>query len=198
VVDRAVPGKNQNYITPENLVPDKMLPYPWESCIISGGGWSWVRDAKYMTGFQVVQLLVDVVAKGGNLLLNIAPGPDGTWDPGAYQMLDEVAQWMKLNSEAIYATRPLEPYKEGKVCLTQKNSNTVYLIYLPDSDEKEIPPMICISTYCPCEDANVTLLGTNTKMKWERVGKGFIAFIPESLQKNPPCMNAWVIKISSR
>ena len=38
VVDRAVYGKHQNYLTPENRVPDQILPYPWESCIIAGGG----------------------------------------------------------------------------------------------------------------------------------------------------------------
>ncbi len=47
VVDRAVEGKNQNYLTPENRVPEVALPFPWESCIIAGGGWSWVPDAKY-------------------------------------------------------------------------------------------------------------------------------------------------------
>ena len=75
VVDRAVPGKNQNYLTPENRVPDKALGYPWESCIIAGGGWSWVPEANYMSGRQAVHMLVDIVAKGGNLLLNVAPGP---------------------------------------------------------------------------------------------------------------------------
>ena len=77
VVDRAVPGKNQNYLTPENRVPEKPFPYPWESCIIAGGGWSWVPEAKYMSGRQPVHMLVDIVAKGGNLLLNVAPGPQG-------------------------------------------------------------------------------------------------------------------------
>lgn len=39
VVERAVEGKNQNYLTPENQIPTEALPYPWESCIISGGSW---------------------------------------------------------------------------------------------------------------------------------------------------------------
>ena len=71
VVDRAVHGKNQNYLTPENRVPEKALPYPWESCIISGGGWAHTPGAKYMSGREGVHLLVDIVAKGGNLLLNM-------------------------------------------------------------------------------------------------------------------------------
>ena len=84
VVDRAVYGKNQNYLTPENRVPQQALPYPWESCIISGGGWSYTPDAKYMSGREAVQMLVDIVAKGGNLLLNIAPSPEGEWQQGAH------------------------------------------------------------------------------------------------------------------
>ena len=83
VVDRAVPGKNQNYLTPENTVPEQTLPYPWESCIISGGGWSWVPPEKavYKTPRATYPYACDIVSKGGNLLLNIAPGPNGEWHP---------------------------------------------------------------------------------------------------------------------
>ena len=105
VVDRAVEGKNQNYLTPENTVPDKALPYPWESCIIAGGGWSYVADAKYMSGQKAIHMLIDIVSKGGNLLYNIAPGPDGTWHDEAYRLLEEMGEWMKINGEAIYSKR---------------------------------------------------------------------------------------------
>lgn len=95
VVDRAVHGKNQNYLTPENRVPARTLPYPWESCIISGGGWSHTPNASYMSGREGIQLLVDIVAKGGNLLLNVAPGPEGEWQKGAYDLLEEYRNgWM--------------------------------------------------------------------------------------------------------
>jgi alpha-L-fucosidase len=198
VVDRAVPGKNQNYLTPENEVPDHMLFYPWESCIISGGGWSWVKDATYMSPNKLVHLLVDIVAKGGNLLLNIAPGPDGSWDRGAYDMLEAMGQWIKVNGEAIYGTRPQPPFKEGKICLTAKKDGTVYAIYLADEDEKEMPAMIGMTEYCPEEDAVITLLDTETPLLWSKVGKGFMARVPEALQKNPPCQEAWVFKITKQ
>jgi alpha-L-fucosidase len=195
VVDRAVPGKNQNYLTPENQVPGKTLPFPWESCIIAGGGWSWVPDAKYMTGHKAIHLLVDIVAKGGNLLLNIAPGPDGNWDEGAYRLLDEMGTWMKINGEAIYGTRAIEPYKEGNVCLTKKHDGTLYLIYLADEDEETMPSMINLSVLCPADQANVSIPGSETKLEWFRVDKGFAVLIPEALQKNPPCKEALVVKI---
>jgi len=196
VVDRAVTGKNQNYLTPENTVPDKALAYPWESCIISGGGWSWTHGAKYMSGQKLVHLLVDVVSKGGNLLLNIAPGPDGQWDPAAYKMLDEMAKWMKINSEAIYDTRAMKPYKENNICFTQKKDGTVFLIYLADENQKQMPEKIEIGSFCPAGNATIELLGTKTKLKWTKNKKGFTVFIPRKIRENPPCEHAWSFKIS--
>ncbi len=196
VVDRAVHGKNQNYLTPENTVPDKTLPYPWESCIISGGSWSWIPDAKYMSPRKVVHMLCDIVCKGGNLLLNIAPGPDGAWDPGAYEMLEGVGEWMDVNSEAIYKTHPIEPYKEGKVCFTQVEDGTVYLIYLADEKEEFPPSKIWSSLFQPPKGAKMKLLGSDTEIPWEKIGDGFVANLPESLTGMPSKGIAWVLKIS--
>lgn len=196
VVDRAVPGKNQNYLTPENRVPDKALGYPWESCIIAGGGWSWVPEAKYMSGRRAVHMLVDIVAKGGNLLLNVAPGPQGQWHDGAYTLFKDIGSWMKVNNEAIYGTRVLPPYKEGQVCLTQKKDGTVFAIYLAEENETGMPSKIWMSSICPDKKATVSLLGLDHQLKWEKVGNGFVVEIPEQFQKLPPCKYAWVVKIS--
>lgn len=195
VVDRAVPGKNQNYLTPENVVPDRTLPYPWESCIISGGGWSYTPDAKYLSGRKAIHLLVDVVAKGGNLLLNIAPGPDGTWQQGAFDLLKEYAAWMKINSEAIYGTRPLPPYKEGKICFTRGKDSSVYLIYLADEGES-LPEKICLEAFKLSPKAKITALGSAVKIKWRPAGKGFELLIPDNLRNNPPSKYAWVFRLS--
>lgn len=196
VVDRAVEGPHQNYLTPENRVPDAMLPYPWESCIIAGGGWSYVPNAKYKSTRELVHLLIDIVAKGGNLLLNVGPGPDGTWHAEAYERFEQIGEWMKVNSEAIYETRAIAPYKEGKVCLTRKKTGAVYAIYLGDDDEKTPPAKISLSSIRPDEKAKLTLLGVDEELKWERVGKGFMVEIPDQIQKNPPCDHAWVVKLS--
>ena len=196
VVDRAVQGKHQNYLTPENRVPDKMLPYPWESCIIMGGGWSYTPDAVYKLARELVHMLVDIVAKGGNLLLNIGPGPDGTWQEEAYDRLEEIGDWMKVNKEAIYDSHPMAPYKEGKVCLTKQRDGTVYCIYLGDEEEESPPSKIWLSTNCPAEDAQMTMLGIDGYLEWEKVGRGFLVTIPESVRRKPPCDYAWTIKIS--
>ncbi|MEN8122881.1 MAG: alpha-L-fucosidase [Bacteroidota bacterium] len=196
VVDRAVFGKNQNYLTPENTVPEKELPYPWESCIIAGGGWSYSPNAKYMSGHKAIHMLVDIVCKGGNLLFNIGPGPDGTWHDDAYKLLDDMGDWIKVNGDAIYGTRAIAPYKESKVCYTnKKNSNTVYAIYMADKDENKMPAVIAIESFVPEAGTKVSLLGSKEKLVWKKNGNGIIIEIPEKLQNKPPGKYAWSFKI---
>jgi alpha-L-fucosidase len=196
VVDRAVHGKNQNYLTPENRVPKKELPYPWESCVISGGGWSHTKGAKYMSGRTGVQMLVDIVSKGGNLLLNIAPTPEGEWQQGAYDLLKEYENWMKVNSEAIYNSRVLFPYKEENICRVQQQDGRAYFFYLAKEGEKKMPSKIEITSNQPDKEAIVTLLGYKKPLKWEKTKNGFIVSIPKKLQNNPPCNYVWTIKVN--
>lgn len=193
VVDRAVYGKNQNYLTPENRVPEHALPYPWESCIVAGESWSWKPDAKYITSTEAVHMLVDIVIKGGNLLLNIGPGPQGQWHDEAYKLLEDIGGWMKVNSEAIYGTRALEPYKEGKVCISKKGSNTIYIYYLADEGER-LPSQIGMINFALPEKARVQLVGTGASIKWTRTGKGFNVIIPEKVRNNPPSKYVVVLK----
>lgn len=197
VVDRAVHGKNQNYLTPENRVPEKPLPYPWESCIISGGGWSHTKDATYMNGREGIQLLVDIVAKGGNLLLNVAPTPEGEWQQGAYDLLKEFGEWLKINGEGIYNSKVLEPFKENNICMTQQQNGDTYFFYLCGEKETVMPKEIEINSNKPSNKAVVNLLGSNKALKWQQTEKGFRVSIPEELRKNPPCNYVWVIKVSS-
>jgi alpha-L-fucosidase len=196
VVDRAVYGKNQNYLTPENRVSEKALPYPWESCIISGGGWSFTPNAKYMSPREAVHLLIDIVAKGGNLLLNVAPGPDGAWQQGAYDLLEQMGAWLKVNGEAIYGSRAIAPYAEGRVRMTSQRNGSVFFIYLADAPDAGMPREIRVASHRPAEGAEVTLLGTNARLSWRVEGDGFVAAIPDQIRTNPPCQHAWTIKVS--
>ncbi len=97
VVDRSVHGPFENYRTPEQSIPDKPLDYPWETCMTMGGSWSYVPDDRYKSVNTLIHNLVDIVAKGGNYLLNVGPGPDGTWHDEAYRKLDSIGAWMSTN-----------------------------------------------------------------------------------------------------
>lgn len=197
VVDRAVHGKNQNYLTPENRVPEKTLPYPWESCIISGGGWSYTPDAKYMSGREGIHMLIDVVAKGGNLLLNIAPSPEGEWQQGAYELLEEYGDWMKVNSSAIYNTEPIVPFKENNICMTQNKDGNVFLFYLVQETENHIPSEIIVNSINPKKGTKITMLGSKKRLKWVKLKEGFKVLIPKELRDNLPSKYAWTLKVEA-
>jgi alpha-L-fucosidase len=196
VVDRAVRGKNQNYLTPENMVPDKMLPHPWESCIILGGGWSYSFNAKLMPTRRVIHMLSDIVAKGGNLLLNIGPGPDGTWYDEAYSRLNEVGDWLRINGEAIYSTRTIIPYFEGKMRYTKGKDGSAYIIYLLDENEK-LPAEIQVNGIKPAKGAKISMLGQNGRsLKWKSEENGFKFQVPENQTRTIPSKYAVAFKIS--
>lgn len=194
VVDRAVHGKNQNYLTPENKIPEKQLPYPWESCIISGESWSYKRNANYLSSREVVSILTDIVAKGGNLLLNIAPAPDGSWDEGAYKMLDGVAKWMAVNNEAIYETHARAPYKLDNVRITEKEDGTLYLIVPVEKDQKSIPAEIIFPGHTK-KIANASILGFNKNLKFQRTASGLTIDIPQNMESDLLKTDAWTIKL---
>jgi alpha-L-fucosidase len=194
VVDRAVYGKNQNYLTPENRVPEKALPYPWESCIIAGGGWAWVPDPKFMSPREAVHLLVDIVVKGGNLLLNIGPAPDGTWPVEAYSLLEEIGRWMKVNGEAIYGTRALAPHKDGKSCITRKGDDTWYLYYMADEGE-QMPAAITMNGLTLPAGAKVSVPGSGAVCRWKNGNGSFIVSVPQHVRNRPSSDYVWVFRI---
>jgi len=137
MVNRTARDAYEDYRTPEQEVPEKPLDYTWESCITMGKQWSYKPNDEYKSARQLIHLLVDVVAKGGNLLLNIGPGPDGRLPPTAVSRLEEIAAWMAVNGEAIHGTRAVAPYKEGNIAYTRKG-NQIYAIVL--RGETEAPP----------------------------------------------------------
>ncbi|MCP5537476.1 MAG: alpha-L-fucosidase [Akkermansiaceae bacterium] len=192
VVDRAVPGKNQNYLTPENKVPEKELPYPWESCIIAGESWSWIPDAKYLSARDTIHMLVDIVSKGGNLLLNIAPGPDGALDDDAYTLLSEVGDWMQVNGKGIYGTRAIAPYRDGKVCFLKKGETTRYAIYQLAEGEAA-PGEIRFSGLQIPAKATARLLGVDGELQWQSKDGTIRVSLP---QQDPPSKLALTLEFS--
>jgi alpha-L-fucosidase len=195
VVDRAVPGPHQNYLTPENTVPEGMLPHPWESCIIMGGGWSYTPGARMKPARELIHLLADIVAKGGNLLLNIGPGPDGTWYPEAYERLEEIGAWLRVNGRAVYGTRPLKPHVSGRLRLTRGKDGVGYAIVLAGVGAENPPAEVELPGLRPAVGAHPLMLGSKERLRWRPTAGGCRIFIPEPLRKKPPCRHAWVVRL---
>jgi alpha-L-fucosidase len=166
IVDRTVGGRYENYRTPEQEVPDKPLPYVWESCLTMGNSWSFKPNDQYKSTFQLIHLLVDIVGKGGNLLLNVGPQPDGQLPAEAVARMKEIGAWLNLNGEAIYGTRPIPPYKEGPVVFTRKGK-TAYAIYLPRTEGDALPATVSFSSLQPVTASRVHLLGASNPLPWQ-------------------------------
>ena len=194
VVDRTVGGRYENYRTPEQEVPDKPLPYVWETCMTMGDQWSYKPNDNYKSTHKLIQLLVDIAAKGGNFLLNIGPQPDGEMPPAALSRLGEIGDWMKINSEAIHGSRPIFPYKEGQVAFTHRGE-TVYATYLTKQEHDSIPERISFSGLKPVRDSKIHLLGVESPLLWrfDDTGKTIIE-LPASVRQSPPCRHAFVFK----
>ena len=114
--------------TPEQYVPGIPLEGAWEANLTMGTQWQYKpTNETYKNGKQLIMTLVETRAKGGNLLLNVGPKPDGELPIEQEERLREIALWMAVNQEAIYAVRPWVITNEGDVWFTKrKDAATVY------------------------------------------------------------------------
>ena len=194
VVDRTVGGQYENYRTPEQEVPDQPPPYVWETCMTMGDQWSFKPNDSYKSTHRLIQLLADIVAKGGNFLLNVGPQPDGTLPAVAQERMKEMGDWLKVNGEAIYETRPIAPYKEGPFVFTRKRQN-VYAIYLTSKEGEGLPDHVAISSFRVKAGSKVKLLGVSKPLVWNTGADGRTTIkIPDSARQNPPCQNAFAFR----
>ena len=120
--DRTCGGICENYATPEQCVPDKPMGIPWESNVTMGKSFSFVYDDEYKSVRELIHLLIDVIAKGGNLALNVGPQPDGRLPKPAVERMKGIGEWLKIYGGAVYGTRACAPYRVGNFAFTQKES----------------------------------------------------------------------------
>ena len=159
--------------------------------------WSYVAADTYKPTRQLIHLLVDIVAKGGNLLLNICPSPEGELPPVSLERLKEIGAWMRVNSEAVYSTRAIAPYKEGNICFTQNKNGQVNAICLLDENVNTLPAEIRIKGIKPAPKAVIQLKGYEGKLKWKTVNGVTIILVPAKAQKKAPSPYACTFSISA-
>ena len=128
--------------------------------------------------------------------MNIGPGPNGDWDPVAYDRLKQIGNWMQINGEGIYNSTSIAPYSENNVYYTKSDhSNTVYAFVLSEKDVVTLPGQLHFHLTHPGKVKKISLLGNSHKLKWTADNNGLLINIPASLQSQNGLTQAAVFKI---
>ncbi len=196
MVDRSVTGPYENYTTPEQEVPAAPVGHPWETCMTMGNSWSYLPGDHYKSSLQIVQLLIKIVSRGGNLLMNIGPGPDGDWDPEAYKRLADIGKWIKINGEGIYSSKAVAICSSENIFFTQSADGiNEYAFVLAKDNKVTLPPKLSIQKGNSRKVKHVSLLGSNQKLKWKQEGDTINIMTPKSLQSGSGLLYAATFKI---
>ena len=180
-VDRTIPGRNENYQTPEQSIPKEQLSNPWESCLTLGKTWGWSPHTTYKSATWVINTLAEIVAKGGCLALNVGPTPQGCIEEEAIEILKETGNWLRRNGEAIYGTRTTPNYHSGNTWFTaNKDGKTIYAIYtLPEGEE--LPKTIEWKGNIP--HGKITLLQNGKQIKYRCQDGKVTITVPHGIKK---------------
>jgi alpha-L-fucosidase len=153
--------------TPEQYTPGVALPGAWEGNLTMGTEWPWkASNEHYKSGTELIDTLIETRAKGGNLLLNIGPKPNGTIPEEQDGRLREIALWNFVNGEAIHAVRPWVVTNENNIWFTKKvTEDTVYAL-ITDEEHWRLgdPKTITLRSVRATPQTAVSVLGQSDEM----------------------------------
>lgn len=181
-------NEHYDFITPEYSSFKNIKNSKWETN--RGLGLSYCYNTNetldtHLTIAELVHLLADVVSKNGNLLLGVCPMADGTIPPLQQQRLEELGEWLKINGDAIFGTRPwvaAEAKTQDAIPIrfTQKG-NFVYAILLGNPTRREIT----IESLKVGENTTIHLLGYDGTLEWQQQDNYLTVMLPEMLKSTP-------------
>jgi alpha-L-fucosidase len=157
--------------------------------------WGYVENRDYKTAGSIIGDLVDIVSKNGSLLLNIGPRPDGTIPEEEERILLEIGQWLDVNGEAIYGTRPWKTCAEGPTEILEGFGSDVKRAAFTPEDIRFTSKDSAIYAFllaCPTDGVarikslagtaitKVEMLGTPGELKWEQTAEGLTVHLPST------------------
>jgi len=180
---------------------DRLTDYVWlTDDTISKGSWCYTQDLQIKSTREVLHVLIDIVSKNGQLLLNISPKADGTIPENQRQVLLGMGAWLARFGEAIYGTRPWLTYGEGPTQMEKgghfvrmkgeygpqdirytRKGSTVYAVTLGRPGENA---EVTLTSFAPdrlrgdLQVTGVSLLGSNQKVRYERRETGLVLTTP--------------------
>jgi alpha-L-fucosidase len=168
-------------------------PHPFEECRGIGHSFGYNRAetlSDYQSPRELIHLLIDLVSRGGNLLLDIGPTADGRIPVIMEERLLQIGAWLERNGEAIYGTRPWRVSKEGDGVRFTAKGDTLYVICLdwPGRELKLTAPQ-------PAPGTTARLLGLDAQLPWTLEAGGLRIELPDDA--GVPASDAYVIKLTS-
>ena len=190
----------------ERGVKDTVSQYPWQTDT-SIGDWYYRTNQKYKTSTEVIQMLVDIVSKNGNLLINVVQTPEGDLEPDMLKILEEIGIWTSANGEGIYGSRPWKIYGEKPAdnpekklgrfdenfgysskdirFTTKGNILYAYCLGKPESDIM-IKSLAKSGKSGDKPVASITMVGSKEKISWKQTAVALVI-------KKPETMPAWQV-----
>ena len=190
-------------------------PLYWQNdTSVAKNSWGYTKGQDYKTSTSIIHDLMDISSKNGALLLNIGPKPDGTIPDPEIRMLEEIGEWLALNGEAVYGTRPWRVFGEGPTEVaegaftdTKRESFTaedvrfttkpdaLYATLLGWPGEKTTIKSLAAGSPLKAESiARITLLGAKGALSWRQDAEGLTVELPAEA----PCQHAYVLKIGQK
>jgi alpha-L-fucosidase len=198
----------------ERGVANEILPQPWQTdtCI---GNWHYKKGIQYKSPKTVIDLLCDIVSRNGNLMLNFPLPNSGMLDDDELKVLDGITQWMAVNGEAIYATRPWKvagnaqpPGTAGQAGFNERNrkdltaadfrftakNSAVYAFVMgwPENASVQIPQLALGGKPGAGKIGRVELLGHKGNLKFTQNESALAVDLP----KEKPCDYAIAFKVA--
>ena len=187
---------------------DRVTSYPWLTDTVLAN-WFNHKGTPYRSLDYMVQMLVDIVSKNGCMMLDVSPKADGSIPEQAKALLISIGDWLKINGEAIYSTRPWVVYGEGPtpgakpggyseandkpytaqdIRFTTKG-DTLYAIVLGWPSDRKVQ----INSLVQEKVKSISLLGSSEKVRWTQGPNGLLITLP----KSQPCLSAVTLKIDA-
>ncbi len=160
--------------TPEQMLPGVTITEPWLSCITMGTAWQYQpTNDRYKSGTQLIELLIEARSKGGSLLLNIGPKPNGAIAQEQEDRLREMAAWYFVNKEAVDSVRPWVITHENNYWFTTSiDKRTVYAFITDAAAWKEGDRRsLVFHSIKSTPTTRVSVLGQNSLIQEYRPGK---------------------------
>ena len=187
-------GAYGDHYTPEREIPAGFETKPFKVIYPDGNAFSYLPNDNYKPKEWILSSLIDAVSKGGNFEVGFGPTAEGTWPPETVERLAWVGDWLRVNGEAIYATRTYRVFNEGKdIRFTRsKDGATVYAISLKWPGRE-----LHLKSVPVASGSKITMIGVAQPIAWHSSNGEVVIDVPASVEAHKPCEFAYVFKICS-